>query len=269
MKQIVNFIWQKRVIGPIIIIAIGLLSYRLIRALVRKIFNHGKSTYEQKRRVTIVDLTTNVVKFFIYAIMFIMILDIYGFDTRGFIASLGIAGVVLGLALQETAQDFISGISIIADNYYVIGDLVTINGFTGEVIEMSLKSTKIKSFSGEVLIISNHNVGSVRNLSQERAGVKIDVCTAYEEDSDKVEAVLKKVVSQAKKIPFVYQDSTYLGIDDYLDSGVVYSILIYCKQSERFDIKRRVLKIVKEFYEQENIKIPYSQIEVHNGKKIV
>lgn len=269
MKKITSFIFQKKVIGPIIIIVLGLLLYKLIKSVVRKIFNHGKTTYEQKKRTTIVDLTTNVIKFFIYAIMFIMILDIYGVDTRGFIASLGVAGAVLGLALQETAQDFISGISIIADNYYVIGDIVKINDFTGEVIELSLKSTKIKSYSGEVLVISNHNISSVLNLSQERAGVKISVPTAYEEDSDKVEKVLKQVIEQAKKIPNVYSDSKYLGIDKLDNSAIIYSLIVYCKQSERWDIERRVLKLVKEFYEQEHLKIPYTQIEVHDGKKAI
>ncbi len=267
--KLFDFLFQKKVIGPIIIIVVGLLLYRAIRLIIKKMFNHGKSSYEQKRRTTIVDLTANVIKFFIFAIVLILILDIYGVDTRSFIASLGIAGVVLGLALQETAQDFISGIAIITDNYYVIGDIITINGFTGEVIELSLKSTKIKNIAGEVLVIANHNVSSVINLSQEKAGVKIEVPTGYEEDCEKVEKVLKQVIEQAKKIPNVYSDSKYLGIESYNDSSITYSFIIYCKQTERWDIKRRVLKIVKEFYEQENIKIPYNQIEVHNGKKIV
>ena len=269
MNKFFNFLFKKEIIGPIIIVAIGFFLNKIIKFIVTKFFIHGKNNYEQKRRKTIVDLMTNVIKFFVYAIMLILILDIYGVDTRSFIASLGIAGVVIGLALQETAQDFISGIAIITDNYYVVGDLVTINNFTGEVIELSLKSTKIKNISGEVLVIANHNITSVVNLSQERAGIKVDVPTAYEENSEKVEKVLKQVVEQAKKIPNVYNDSKYLGMEEFKDSAITYSFVIFCKQSERFDIKRRVLKLVKEFYEKENLKIPYEQIEVHNGKDIV
>lgn len=269
MNKFFEGLFRKEIIGPVIIVAVGFLLYKIIKVIVEKIFIHGKNTYEQKKRKTIVNLTNNVIKFFLYAIMLIMILDIYGIDTRSFIASLGIAGVVIGLALQETAQDFISGIAIITENYYVVGDLVTVNNFTGEVIELSLKSTKIKSISGEVLVIANHNITSVINLSQERAGIKVEVPTAYEENSDKVEKVLKQVVEQAKKIPNVYPDSKYLGMEEFKDSAITYSFVVYCKQSERFDIKRRILKLVKEFYEQENLKIPYNQIEVHNGKDIV
>ena len=269
MNKFFDFWFRKELIGPVIIVAVGFLVNKLIKFVVQKIFVHGKNTYEKKKRKTIIDLTTNVIRFFVYAIMLILILDIYGIDTRSFIASLGIAGVVIGLALQETAQDFISGIAIITDNYYVVGDLVTINNFTGEVIELSLKSTKIRSISGEVLVIANHNITSVINLSQERAGIKVDVLTSYEDDADHVEKVLKQVVEQAKKIPNVYADSKYLGIEELKDSGITYSFVVFCKQADRFDIKRRVLKLVKEFYEKENLKIPYEQIEVHNGKSIV
>ena len=120
-----------------------------------------------------------------------MILDVYGVDTKGIIASLGIAGVVLGLALQDTVQDLMSGIYIILDNYYVIGDYIRINNFLGEVIEVTLKSTKIKGANGEVYIFANRNVNAVVNLSQQRAGLIIKVPTAYEEQTSKVESTLK------------------------------------------------------------------------------
>lgn len=269
MKELFNFIFQKKIILPIIIAIVGFLVYKIIKYIVHKILNKGKTTYEQKKRLTIVELTTNIIKGFIATIVIIMILDIYGVDTASLVASLGIVGVVLGFALQETAQDLIKGIFIITDNYYVIGDIVTINNFTGEVIELSLKTTKIKNLAGEVLVLPNHSVSSITNLSQSRAGIKIEVPTAYEETSEKVENTLKKVVEQAKKMPHVYADSKYLGIEAFDNSSITYGIIIYCKQGEQWDIKRQLLKMIKLAYEKDNIKIPYSQIEVHNGKKIV
>lgn len=269
MANVLNFLLQEKIIGPILIIVFGTLFYRILRNIIKKVLIRGKSTYEQKKRTTIIELTTNVIKFFVYAVMIIMILDIYEVDTKSIIASLGIAGVVLGLALQETVQDFMSGVTIILDNFYVIGDIITVNGFTGEVIELSLKSTKIKSATGEVLILANHNISQVINISQARAGLKIKIATAYEEPTEKVEKTLKKIVEEIKKLPDVYADSNYLGIDSLEDSSITYTIMIYCKQSEQWGIKRKALKMIKEAYEQENIKIPYPQIEVHNGKEIV
>ena len=70
-------------------------------------------------------------------------------------------------------------------------------------------------------------------------------------------------------MPDVYQDSEYLGVEKLDVSAVNYALMIYCKSSEQYAIKRKVLKMIKEIYDRENVKIPYNQIEVHNGKEII
>lgn len=268
MKKIFEFLFQEKIVAPAIIIIATVILVKISNAIIHKLFTRGKDNYEKKKRTTIIELTTKVFHFFIYAIAIMMILNIYGIDTSGILASLGIVGVVLGLALQDTVQDLMSGIYIILDNYYVIGDIIRINDFQGEVIEVSLKSTKVKGATGEVYIFSNRNINAVVNLSQARAGVKIVVPTAYEEPTEKVENALKEIVSLAIKMEHVDKDSNYLGIESFDASSINYAIIIYCKSTEQWQIKRKVLKLIKEKYEEENIKIPYDQIEVHNGKKI-
>ena len=83
-----------------------------------------------------------------------------------------------------------------------------------------------------------------------------------------MERVLKKVITEAKKISGVEKNSKYLGINSMQDSSINYAILIECKQEDQWQIKRDVLRMIKIAYEKENIKIPYPQIEVHNGEKI-
>lgn len=266
MENIFDFLFQKRIIAPILIFIFTFLLVKWSKFLIQALFTKGKDSFEKKRRTTIIELANRVFKFFVYAIAIMMILDVYGVDTKGIIASLGIAGVVLGFALQDTVQDFMSGISIILENYYVIGDMIRINDFQGEVIEVSLKTTKVKSAAGETYIFSNRNVSSVINLSQSRAGVKILVPTAYEEKTEKIETVLKLIVKEAKKLPNVDSDSKYLGIESFDASAIHYAIILYCKSSEQWDIKRTVLKLIKDVYDKENIKIPYDQIEVHYDK---
>ena len=129
----------------------------------------------------------------------LIILDFYGVDTKSLIASIGIAGVVLGLALQDTVKDFISGISLILENYLQVGDVVTYNDFTGEVIELGLRTTKIKKASGEVLIVANRNIDEIINSSQKTAHLLLDIPTAYEENIATVEKTLKEVIKKAIK----------------------------------------------------------------------
>jgi len=267
MENILHFLFQKKIIAPILIFIFTIFLTKISKSIISTFFTKGKDSYEKKRRTTIIELTNRIFKFFLYALAIMMVLDIYGVDTKGILASLGIAGVVLGFALQDTVQDLMSGIYIILENYYVIGDIIRINDFQGEVIEVSLKTTKVQSASGETYIFTNRNVSSVINLSQNRAGVKIMIPTAYEEETSKVETALKMVVKEAKKLPNVDSDSKYLGIDSFVDSAINYAIIIYCKSSDQWEIKRTVLKMIKEMYEKENIKIPYNQIEVHNDKQ--
>lgn len=269
MENLKNFIFSEKVIAPLIILISALLIVKIIKLIVKKLFGQNKSSFNAKKKTTIIELVTNVLKFFVYAIAIMMILEVYGVDTKGILASLGIAGVILGLALQDTVQDLMSGISIILDNYYVIGDTIRINNFTGEVIELSLKSTKIKGANGEIYIFANSLVDSVVNLSQARAGIKIEVPTAYEEKTSKVETILKQIVEELKKLPEVDSDSKYLGIELLDSSAINYAIMIYCKSSEQYQIRRIALQMIKEIYEKENVKIPYNQIEVRNGKEII
>ncbi len=267
-EKIFELILKKEIVGPIIVVAVGLLLIKIISNTLEKMITKEKSGYEVKRRITIVELMDNIIKYFIYILMVIFILNIYGVDTKSIIASLGVAGVILGFALQSTVEDLISGIAIIMDNYFVIGDIVTFNNFTGEVIAMGLKSTKIRKANGEIYTIANRNINSIINLSQHKAGIFIEIPTAYEEEVTKVERVLKKVITEAKKISGVEKNSKYLGINSMQDSSINYAILIECKQEDQWQIKRDVLRMIKIAYEKENIKIPYPQIEVHNGEKI-
>ena len=136
MESIISFVLQRKIVLPILIVCTTILIVRVGKVIVRKLFTRGKDNFEAKKRTTIVELISKILSFFVYAIAIIMILDIYGVDTNGILASLGIAGVVLGLALQDTVQDLMSGIYIILDNYFVIGDTVRIDNFTGEVVEL-------------------------------------------------------------------------------------------------------------------------------------
>ena len=161
------------------------------------------------------------------------------------------------------------GISIILENYYVVGDIVTFGTFTGEVVELGLKSTKIKNFNGEILILANRNVNQVINSSQAKQNIFLEINVAYEEPTEKVETSIKKIIPEIEKINYVVKKSVaYLGISSLGDSSVTYLLKIQTLQDKQWQIKRDALRIIKNTFEEDNIKIPYPQIEVHHGQDI-
>lgn len=268
IKNILDFVLTKKVLGSALTIVIAIILVKIFKNLVSKILIKGKTTFEIKRRKTIIELIGSILKIIIYIIAGLIILDFYGINTKSLIASFGVAGAVLGLALQDSLKDLISGISLILENYLAVGDIVTYNDFTGEVIELGLRVTKIKKASGEVMIIANRNIDSIINLSQKKANLFIEIDTAYEEKEEKIEKVLMEVIDKAIVDKLILPDSEYLGIKALGASSVKYLVKINCDQSGRYSVEREMLKRIKNAYDKNKIKIPYNQIEVHHGQEI-
>lgn len=266
MNKFLNFILKKEVIGTIITLLFMYLAFSLIKVISNRILNKSKSEFERKRRKTVIELGKTIIKILIYAIVIIVILDLFGVNVTSLVASLGVASAVGALALQDTLKDIISGASIIMDNYFVVGDYITYNGFLGTVIELGLRSTKIQNADGEVLIIANRNISEVTNLSQKTASALIIAPVAYEEKIEKVEKVIGEIIDEVRSWDTVKKETTYIGINALKDSCIEYGIRIYCSPGKIWEYKRAVLRLIKVKFDKNKIKIPYNQIEVHNDE---
>lgn len=266
MKEFFDILKDSELLRSLIAILIAIIVYHFFKIIIRCFIKTGKNSFEKKRRNTIVKLFENIIKYIILIAAVLYILDTYGVNTKSLVAGIGIAGVVIGLALQDFLKDLISGLSIILDNYFVIGDIVEFDDFTGEVVEFGLKSTKIRAFSGETLSIANRNIDRIKNLSQKSSNLFISIPTAYEVTEDKVKKALNDAIKEIIKTTDADEQSEYLGIDEFSDSSINYIIKIHCPQDKRITTKRASLSIIKRIYDEQKIKIPYNQLEVHNAK---
>ena len=192
----------------------------------------------------------------------------YGFDVKGMVAGLGITATIIGLALQDTFKDIISGISIIFENYFIVGDVVTYNNFTGEVIEFGLKSTKIKNVNGEVLTVANRNIMEIKNISQKDQTVLLVLGMKYEDNVDKVEKVIINDIIPAIQAMESVNEGTceYMGISELADSCVKYQIKFKCEKETQWQAKRDANKIALKEMRRHNLSFAYPQMEVHNGR---
>ena len=254
MKEFIEVLKESELLKSLLIILGGIILYNIIKITIRCIIKRGNSSFEKKRRNTIVKLLENIFKYIILILAILYILEVYGVDTKSLVAGIGVAGVVLGLALQDFLKDLISGLSIMLDNYFVIGDIVEFDDFTGEVIEFGLKSTKIQAFSGETLSIANRNIDRVKNLSQKTAILFIKVPTAYEAKEEKVKKALEEAVKEIIKTTDAFDDSSYLGIEEFSESSINYIVKVHCPQDKRIPVKRASLSIIKRIYDENKIK---------------
>jgi len=255
----IDFIKSEKFILPIVYLVIGIVLHNIIRFIINKV---SKNKYVDKKKKTIISLIKNILKYLIYTFVILSILSVYGVDTSGIIASLGIAGLVIGLALQDIIADFVAGIFILFDNQYTIGDVVEINGFKGEVIGFGLMSTKIKKGTGEILILSNSSFKEVINYSMENTCLLINLDVSYDTDIDKLERVLQDLSEDVKKMDNVINYSL-LGINEFSASSIKYLVSIDCKANCQYQVKRDYFKLVRNSFNKNKIEIPYNKLDIN------
>lgn len=266
MEKFIKIITSNKFYLPFIYIVIGVVLYLVVSNIVDKIMTRHKSGRgRDKRKDTIINLSKNIFKYLILILVVLEILKLYGVDTTSIIASLGIFAAVIGLAFQDILKDLLAGVSIIFDNKFAVGDMVSINDFTGTVIQFGLRTTKIKSFSGEVKSISNSSFTEVVNYNLAGCDLYIKLNVAYNTNIEKLEMVLESIRDKVLEIEDV-TDYKLLGVDELGGSSIVYLVDVSCTASGRFSAKRKFLRLVKDTFDKEKIEIPYTTVDVNVRK---
>ena len=268
MEGFIKVITSEKFYLPFVYVIVGLFLYLVVNSVINKLTAKHKSTRgRDKRKDTIIDLSKNIFKYIIVILIILQILKLYGVDTTSIIASIGVFAVVIGLAFQDVLKDLLVGATIILESQFAIGEIVEINGFKGEVISLTLKTTRLKSYKGEVKIIANRNIGEITNYSLDNVLVRVIASVSYESDNKKVEKVLNELIEKLNtSIPELKSKITIEGIDSLSDSSVDYLLTAKSSVKNEFVVKRKLLKEIKNAFDQNGIEIPYPQVEVHNEK---
>ena len=258
-------ILTKEVITTICIILLAFLFYIAIKQLITRVFLKKARRRSNKKALTLLTILTNVVKYIILAIALLMILATWGVDTKALIASLGVAGAVAGLAMQDMLKDFIGGADILTEDQFKVGDNIEIKGFRGNVIYLGMKITKIRAYTGEVKIIANRNINEVINYSVMPAVCVVDVGLSYDNKIEKTEAVLKTAIENtAKQITYLKRPITILGIEKLNNDSIVYRVEAEVEPMKNFEFNRIFLKEILKQAEANNLTLSYDKINVTN-----
>ena len=271
IQDVYKTILTKEIIGPVTVLLVTLILFSIIDKIARKISTppthqiHTKLYNERKAKVTSV-VFSNVIKFFIIVIDIIVVLKLFGINSSTFFASLGIFSAVIGLAFQDVLKDIIAGIFIVLENQYAVGDTISIGDFKGEVIALGLKTTRIKSYEGDIKIISNRDANNIINYSLEKSLAIVNVYVSYEEDLLKVESVLEELCKRlTNELPNLRSPVELLGVNELGASGIEYRLSVLTKSMEHFDIQRKIMREIKLEFDKHNIEIPYNQLVIHNA----
>ena len=256
------------IIYPILNIIIGIIIFEVIKRTIIKATDRKALKASQKQRIhTFRTLIINIVKYIIIILVVLSILSIYGVNVKSVLAGLGIGTAILGLAFKDLATDLIAGFSIILEGEYEIGDTIEVDGFMGEVTFIGLRTTRIRDFKGATKIIANHYMDNIINYSSNNSLAVVDVAIAYETDEKLIEDTFDKLFKRLNgQVPNATKDLELWGVNDLSDSAVVYRVVVETEPMKHIATARYLRKEIKKELDSAKIKIPYQQIEVHNGK---
>lgn len=256
---------SEKIYLPLIYSLVAYIIYLIVCIIIKNIIkninnNNQVKNIIKKKQETVLTLVKNIIKYIIVIILIITILNVYSVNTKSILASLGIAGVVLGLALQDTVKNLLSGIKIIFDNTYMVNDYVTINGFEGQVIDLGLQTTKIKSYTGEVMVVNNSQITSVINHSMYNSLLIFKIPVAKNVDVDLLDKIVNKINSNIISMKEVKGNIVIKGLDQINDSCTfIYRFEVECAPYSYFSVRRKVYRELKDEFEKHNIEIyPYS-----------
>ena len=233
---------------------------RLAERLVRKAVGTSKLNFSMLLQDFFTGLSGKVVM----TLGLLIALSQLGFELGPLLAGFGIAGVIIGFALQDTLSNFASGMMILIYRPFDVGDLIVAAGVTGRVSHMSLVSTTIKTLDNQRLIVPNNKIwgDTINNITAEQYR-RIDMTfgISYSDDIEQAENVLTQIVKNHPKVLTFPESNVRLHLLN--ESSVDFIVRPWVAPDDYWEVYWDITRAVKMRFDQEGISIPFPQRDVH------
>ena len=225
---------------------------------------------ENKREETLIHIFKFTIKIVIWIIASLMILEEFGVQIAPIFAAAGIVGIAFGFGGQYLIKDIISGLFIILENQYRIGDIVAFDKVSGLVENITLRKTTLRDMDGTVHHIPHGEVKTVSNYSKDFSRINLNVGIAYNSDLEKVIRVVNRVGLEIFNDPnfkeMLVTPPQFLRVDNLEDSSVAIKIVADTKPLKQWELTGELRKRLLIAFNKEGIEIPFPQRVVHNLK---
>ena len=272
MEEIKGF-WESIQWVPIFVgiikIALIILGTRLVLFIFRRCLktivrrNQSKETDsgKVKRTMTMLSIVRSIVKYVVYFIALLMILDVIGLGVAAssLLATAGVGGLAIGIGAQSLIKDVINGFFLMTEGQYGVGDYVTVGGVTGFVESITLRSTQLKGPRGEHHVVPNGSITTVTNYSRGGYSAIVSCEVAYDSDLDAATASMERAGKLYKQHnpEIVFSDPVMLGLTALNGNGMELKMILEVKAMMHFQVEREVLRLVKECFAEDGIGMPY------------
>ncbi len=243
----------------LILLAFWVLA-RIGRGLVRRALDRSKLNISSLAREFFIKMTVRL----ILLLGFIIAIAQLGIEVAPLLAGLGIAGFVIGFALQDTLSNFASGMMILIYRPFDVGDVIEAGGVMGKVDQMNLVATMVLTPDNQLLVVPNKQIwgGVIRNVTHNQTRrVDLTFGIGYSDDISKAEKVLAEIVSSHEKV--LKDPAPVIRLHELGDSSVNFVVRPWSKTGDYWDVYWDITREVKRRFDQEGISIPFPQRDVH------
>jgi moderate conductance mechanosensitive channel len=215
------------------------------------------------RTETIGGVLRSLSTFVIWSIAALMILGTLGINLGPLIAGAGIAGIALGFGAQNLVKDFLSGIFMLLEDQYGIGDIVDVGDATGTVEAITLRTTRLRDIFGVVWHVPNGEIRRVGNKSQQWARALLDIGVAYDTPIPKALEVIKAVADEVWQDPdwadMILEEPDVWGVQDFGESQITIRLVVKVQPLQQWKVERELRKRLKAAFDATGIEIPFPQ----------
>lgn len=254
------------------IVALAWASRRLLRVLTNRLRHIADDedpttiSAAEQRAHTLAGIAHNIGSILIWLGAGLMVLDQF-IAIGPLLAGVGVVGLAVSFGAQSLVKDVISGFFILLENQFAVGDVVSIDGTSGKVERMTLRVVMLRDLAGVLHVIPNGGITKVSNMTRGFSRTVVDVGVAYEEEIDRVLAVLRDLVAEFAADPSWRDAFTeppqVLGVEALGDSAVNVRVVLATAAGRQWEVGREFRRRVKNRLDAEGIVIPFPQRTVH------
>lgn len=260
-------VWVKlHLVNVIVIIIVAVITRRALTAITVKFLSktirvdmYPSETDRKKRLKTLNELMTAVVRVGVWTVAILTIANEMGINTGPLLASAGILGLALSFGAQSLVKDFTTGIFIILENQYRVGDVVDIGGVTGTVEHVTMRTTILRDLNGYVHHVPNGLIEVSTNKTVGYSRINEEIVVGFDSDMDRVEHIINHVGEEMAALPeykkIIQEPPAFSSVKGYAVNGLRVGILGKTKPGEQWAVRTDMYKRLKKAFDKANIEI--------------
>ena len=255
-----RFLFAHPVIQVLAMAAMVLFAASLLRLMLNLV------KPKERKAMTMISILSSLLRYVAALVILCWGLSILGVNVNAIVASVGIVALVVGFGAESLVADVVTGIFLIFENQYNVGDIVEVNGFRGVVKEIGIRTTSIMDMGENIKIINNSEMKNILNRSDNISRAVSDIAIPYETDLEALEAKLPRLMEDifAKRQDVMLSAPRYLGVQQLAESSVILRFVVDVAEKDIYSGARNLNRDLWLGFRSLGVECPFPQVDVHS-----